>query len=161
MYGWQFLYVVGWIPLPLLLLLLLAGHRRNTLAHPPEGRVARNVGTFKCIIEERGTRHEARGTFALSRSLTQLLLPQLRVCVGVCVVCVCVKVHSKCVSLFANCNHCCCCAANETKVKATSFARVQLSHKIPCKVVKEISIKPSLMTSCICSAVALHFTGCT
>lgn len=103
----------------------------------------------------RGTRHEARGTFALSRSLTQLLLPQLRVCVGVCVVCVCVKVHSKCVSLFANCNHCCCCAANETKVKATSFARVQLSHKIPCKVVKEISIKTlfndQLHVQCCCS----------
>lgn len=81
-------------------------------------------------------------------------------CVWECVWCVCVQVHSKCVSLFANCNHCCCCAANETKVKATSFARVQLSHKIPCKVVKEISIKPSLMTSCMCSAVALHFTGC-
>lgn len=76
-----------WIPLPQLLplLLLLAGHRRNTLALPPEGTETRNVGTFKCIIEERGTRHVC--SFSLTHSAVVTSTSTVCVC-GVCV-CVC------------------------------------------------------------------------
>lgn len=83
--GWVAVSLCSWwIPLPQLLplLLLLAGHRRNTLALPPEGTETRNVGTFKCIIEERGTRH------VCSFSLTHSAVVTSTSSVCVCVVCV-------------------------------------------------------------------------